>query len=401
VAALEGKARINVETGAITVLVPLDQDETEKLTRCVTTPEAKARVEQAVALVREAEKAFGGTGETRVASPYERQMDFIVPRLCVNEEGMLFEFESTFLIEQPWQLSAKDASLSVNYNPLVRPTGRAGALDIGAKGEVQARVVREDEPVDFVGTLHQQVLALGATGGWSLETLVVWLDQRIDHQDIPVGESAEFLRKVLRGLMAKFGIEAVSVLALDRFRLRDEVEARIQQHRDSARKLAFQAFLLPEAPLAVREQCAINFKVMSYEPGWLYEGGFQFKKHYFGPKPGELKEKTAEGKLTEEFQCAQFLDGMKEVKFWMRNLSRKATSFRLQTSKDWFYPDFLCQLNDGRVLAVEYKGAHLWADAEEKRAVGAVWASRSDGRCLFVMPTEGDFSDVILPLVRP
>ncbi len=62
--------------------------------------------------------------------------------------------------------------------------------------------------------------------------------------------------------------------------------------------------------------------------------------------------------------------------------------------KDWFYPDFICQLTDGRVLAVEYKGKHLYDgnDAEEKRTVGAVWASRSGGRCLFVMPTEGDFS---------
>ena len=31
---------------------------------------------------------------------------------------------------------------------------------------------------------------------------------------------------------------------------------------------------------------------------------------------------------------------------------------------------------------------------EEKRAVGAVWASRSGGRCLFVMPTDGDFSSI-------
>ena len=78
------------------------------------------------------------------------------------------------------------------------------------------------------------------------------------------------------------------------------------------------------------------------------------------------------------------------------NLSRKATSFRLQTSKDWFYPDFLCQLTDGRVLVVEYKGKHLYdaADSEEKRAVGAVWSSRTNGRCLFVMPTEGDFSSI-------
>jgi type III restriction enzyme len=144
----------------------------------------------------------------------------------------------------------------------------------------------------------------------------------------------------------------------------------------------------------VSEARAINFRAMSYEPSELYQGGFQFKKHYFGPKPGELKETTLGGTLTEEFKCAQFLDGLPEVKFWVRNLARRTTSFRLQTSKDWFYPDFICQLNDGRVLVVEYKGDHLWAGAEEKRAVGAVWESRSGGRCRFVMPTDGDFSEV-------
>jgi len=34
---------------------------------------------------------------------------------------------------------------------------------------------------------------------------------------------------------------------------------------------------------------------------------------------------------------------------------------------------------------------HLY-DADEKRAVGAVWASRSAGKCRFLMPTEGGFS---------
>ena len=157
-----------------------------------------------------------------------------------------------------------------------------------------------------------------------------------------------------------------------------------------------------EAPLAVTEERTINFKSMSYEPSWLYEGGYQFKKHYFGPKPGELGETTPNGHLTEEFKFAQFLDELTEVEFWVRNLPRKNTSFRLQTSSDWFYPDFLCQLTGGRVMALEYKGKHLYSatDAEEKRAVGAVWASRSGGQCLFAMPTEGDFSQ-ITRLVSP
>ena len=394
VTALAGKARIDTASGAITVLVPLDKVEAEKLASCVKTPEAKAKVAEAVELVRDLDKAFGGSGKTREPSPYEKQIDFIVPLLCVRENGILFEFESTFLLEQPWELSAKDASLAEGYNPLKRPAGKAGLLDVGAKGEVLTSMLQDKAETDFVATLHQQVIALGGSGDWKLEDLVGWLDRHIDHQDIPAGESAEFLRQVIRGLMAKFGIADMGVFALDRFRLREQVEERIQQHRDGERKAAFQQFLLPNSVLTVSDERVINFKTMSYEPSWLYEGGFQFKKHYFGPKPGELLEKTPAGKLKEEFECAQFLDGLPEVKFWVRNLSRKATSFRLQTSKDWFYPDFLCQLHDGRVLVVEYKGEHLFADAEEKRAVGAVWESRSGGKCLFVMPEGKDLEAI-------
>jgi len=45
------------------------------------------------------------------------------------------------------------------------------------------------------------------------------------------------------------------------------------------------------------------------------------------------------------------------------------------------------------VLTAKYKGKHLYddADADEKRAVGAVWQSRNGGNCLFLMPTEGGF----------
>lgn len=400
VTALAGKVKIDAAQGAITVLVPLDKNETEKLQSCVKTPEAKAKVAEIVEMVRAAEMAFGGTGQTRMPTAYERQLDFLVPLLCVNENGKLFEFEKTFLLEQPWRLSTKDAGLSDHYNPLLRPAGMTGVIDVGTKGEVQAEVLQETPDNDFVFTLHQQVLQLGGHSDWTIESLAAWLDQHIEHRDITAGESGAFLRNVIRGLMTKYDIADVGELALDHFRLRDQIATRIQQHRDSEQKAAFQQFLLPESALVVDEGHAINFKAITYEPSWVYEGGFQFKKHYFGPKPGELAEKRSDGKLTEEFQCAQFIDGLPEVEFWVRNLARKATSFRLHTSKDWFYPDFLCKLGDGRVLAVEYKGKHLWADAEDKRVIGAVWAGRSKGRCLFVMPTEGDFS-AILQAVKP
>ena len=396
-AALDGKAKIDAATGEITIFVSLDARETAALASCVKTPEAKAQVEETIVLVRAWEQAFGGRGESRKLSPYEQQMDFVVPLLCVREEDRLFEFEETFLIDRSWKLSEKDAALSVSYDPRVRPVGYAGVVDVGAQGDLETSVVRQMPGSDFISLLHQQVLDFGGSDEWTVERLVAWLDRRIEHEGITIGESAVFLRKAVRGVMARCGIEDIGVLALDRFRLRDEIARRIQEHRQAERQTAFQTWLFPESPLAVGPEYAINFKTMSYEPSRWYDGDFQFQKHYFGPKPGELPAKTPNGSLTEECRCAQFLDGLAEVKFWIRNLPKKPTSFSLQTSTDRFYPDFLCRLADDRVLVVEYKGEHLYdaADAEEKRAVGKVWESRSSGRCLFVMPTGLDFSEIL------
>ena len=393
VAALGGKVKLDGQTGAMTIIVPLDKDEEDALVGCAVTPEAKAKIKNAVESVREAERAFGG-GKPRQPSPYELGQDFVVPLLCVEEEGDLFVFESTFLLEHPWRLGQKDATLSESYNPLKRPTGKSGIVDVSETNRITTGLMEEHE--DFVGTLHQQVMELGGSGDWSIEMLIGWLDRRIDHADIPAGESAVFLRKAIQGLMAQYGIEDVSLLALDRHRLRDQIETRIKAHRESERKAAFKQWLLPDSSLVVTDAKTINFAAMTYEPGWLYEGGFQFKKHYFGSKPGELKEKRADGELTEEFKCAQYLDALPEVKFWARNLSRRTSSFRLQTSTDWFYPDFIAMMHDGRILVVEYKGKHLSKtdDSVEKNDIGTLWEGRSEGKCLFIMPNGPDLEAI-------
>lgn len=68
----------------------------------------------------------------------------------------------------------------------------------------------------------------------------------------------------------------------------------------------------------------------------------------------------------------------------------------LPTLLDRFYPDFVALLKDGRVLAVEYKGEDRCCndDSKEKRLVGEVWAERSGGRCLFVMPKGKRFEEI-------
>lgn len=125
-----------------------------------------------------------------------------------------------------------------------------------------------------------------------------------------------------------------------------------------------------------------------YPARWSFGGLYTFKKHYY-PLPGELQDDLAR----EETACAIELDRLPQLKFWVRNLERQPeSSFWLPTSTDRFYPDFVAQLEDGRILVVEYKGAHLYdnPDSKEKRDIGQVWAVASGGRCAFVMVTDAE-----------
>src|SRR3546814_18102771 len=68
--------------------------------------------------------------------------------------------------------------------------------------------------------------------------------------------------------------------------------------------------------------------------------------------------------------------------------SSDLNSFWLPTATGKFYPDFVAELEDGRRLVVEYKGAHIAdsADTAEKRTIGQLWEQRSEGKGLFIIP---------------
>jgi len=92
-----------------------------------------------------------------------------------------------------------------------------------------------------------------------------------------------------------------------------------------------------------------------------------------------------------EGQCALALEQLDAVKYWVRNLEKQPRhSFWLPTATDKFYPDFVAQLDDGRILVVEYKGEHLKdsPDTLEKTAVGKAWAKASGN--LFLMAFKQD-----------
>jgi type III restriction enzyme len=68
----------------------------------------------------------------------------------------------------------------------------------------------------------------------------------------------------------------------------------------------------------------------------------------------------------EEALCAKKIDDHTNVKRWIRNLVHEsAGGFSLPLSPGRFFPDFIAELNDGRIAIVEYKGPHIANDPKE------------------------------------
>jgi Holliday junction resolvase len=159
---------------------------------------------------------------------------------------------------------------------------------------------------------------------------------------------------------------------------------RIEELRDKAAKATFTQLVLDGGwTLETTPEIAFVFEANRYPvpANKLYRGKFKFSKHFY-PVPADLEDGG------EEWRCAMAIDDHPKVKRWVRNLdSDPVAGFWLPTSSGRFYPDFVCELNDGRVLVVEYKGTHISGMPKEieKGEVGKVWAERSGGKALFAM----------------
>ncbi len=214
------------------------------------------------------------------------------------------------------------------------------------------------------------------------EDLVRWLDQSLFQKlpDLTQGQRSAYFTAVVSHLMHERGLPLVA-LAKARFKLAQDIEARVGDLKDKAAKASFRQLVLEEGwTIAPDWTRPLVFEANRYPvpAGSRYGGRYEFRKHFY-PVLADLKDDG------EEFLCAQLLDNHSAVKHWVRNLVTAPCGFALASSRGRFFPDFVAELVDGRVAVVEYKGAHLLNDPYEieKRQVGELWARKSDKRCLF------------------
>lgn len=225
-----------------------------------------------------------------------------------------------------------------------------------------------------------------AQPAWTNLELSRWLDKEIPQPDIPQPELLEFMRRLVGFLADRRGI-SINALIRTKFLLAKAVNSKIDEYRRQAYKQGYQSQLFSTGKTQSRMDFAFEFG-KNYPANLKYEGSKRFNKHYYG---------MTAAMNGEEADCAQFIDSLPQVKYWVRNLERTWHAFSLPTSTDRFYPDFIALLNDGRLMAVEYKGEHLISadDAQEKENIGRLWAEKSGGKCLFAMVTKKDYQTVL------
>jgi type III restriction enzyme len=363
----------------------LSLEEEEQLKGCFSTEESKEEIKKLCIYVREKRE-----DEYKALSPAEKGVSFSIPVLSIHQ-GKLFEpFEKTHIDNVGWTLSPDDAMLSETEFSLATDIPQIGEVDIRKNGKLEAR---------FLPELEKQMVLFMRHSGWNVAQLVHWLDRSFAHPDLTAEEMGIFLTRLVTYLIDIRGF-SLDQLVDHRYKLSQAIQRKTSELRVREQRNVFESFLLPgcSTPLSVTTEVQFRFQPDVYPYNTRYDGRHRFKKHYY-PVVGELR---AEG---EEFECATFIDNLLEVKYWVRNLpgpGRENSSFWLQTSTDKFYPDFVCELIDGRQLVVEYKNARDWSneDSTEKRNLGELWEERSGGRCLFVMPKGIDDLGAIRTKIR-
>ncbi len=308
-------------------------------------------------------------------SPSERGEIFQIPGLSIKNGEQFELFEEDHLFENGWDLNSFDSKLtSIELGVLNEEGGQYGEIDVSSNGKLKSK---------FIPELNHELNLLNVVVNWTEAELIFWLDCNLAFMELSSEEKGIFLTSTI-GDMIDHRDVTLSQLVRKKFLLRKIVEEKIKGYRLEARKKAFQEILFgqDQTRIVVSPEKCFTFSPDQYPFRYPCPASDAFNRHYY-PKVGDLDDRG------EEFLCAQFIDQMDEIEYWVRNLDRQEKfSFWLQTATDKFYPDFVCKLKHGRYLVVEYKGADRWSndDSKEKRRLGELWAAKSGGKCLFIMP---------------
>jgi len=291
-----------------------------------------------------------------------------VPQLCLWVDGQLEPaHDEHFLTPDSWSLLDYPAELT---EAEFRIEERADTYLIDVQGKrLIERYLGSQVAFDYDDV----------PTNWTDLELSRQLDHPLRRNDIRQEVLLEFIRRTI-GWLAEYRGIGLTTLYRVRVALERALRQKIETYRQKAFEAGYQLRLFgPEAAVETSCEYTFVFDPDNYPASLHYPGGFQFEKHYYKGLVGELNK--------EELECAKAIEMCPRVKRWVRNVKGM---FGLPTSTDTFYPDFVAELDDGRIVVVEYKGEHLIEYEQEKKNIGELWESKSGGKALFLWAVKRD-----------
>lgn len=307
----------------------------------------------------------------------------LIPLLCYQDasgETSVLTRNAIFS-EDPWNPNSGSIILE-NFNPT--DNIKRYRLDIDEKESFQEEEI-EHRNLLF-GIIDTEITA---------DQLVKWVTGEVTRDDVVPSALLQFVSRVINDYLIGQRHYTVAKLVQFKVPLVNAIKDLLNENYEKAVQKGFQQVLdlACETPEEVDklEYHAI-FEPGKYTPSNIYErktGSRIFTKHFY-PQIHDLKYKTEKGEVTEEYLCAEAIDTSKYVKRWIRIIEKKDYSFYLPVPTGRFFPDFVAELTDGRILVVEYKGENLYsnADSSMKRLSGEIWEEHNKGKVLFLMATK-------------
>jgi len=337
------------------------------------SPEAEDKIVAAAAPTEQAaiRKRLAARREQILTQPPERPKGtpFRVPQLCLLIDGELeLAQQEHFLSPDGWNLLDYPAELS---EAEFRVEERTDCYEIDVQGK---RLIER-----HVNTQSAFAFAEVPTN-WTELQLSRELDPPLRQKDIRQKVLLEFIRRTLRYLEERRKI-SLNTLYRVRVPLERALREKIAQYRQTAFTKGYQLRLFSaEAVVETSYKYAFDFDPDNYPATLHYNGGFKFQKHYYKGMVGEFDSK-------EELECAKVIEMCSRVTRWVRNVPGM---FGLPTATGNFYPDFVAELDDSRMLVVEYKGGHLIEHDQQKKNIGEKWAEKSGGKAIFLWAVKKD-----------
>ncbi|QXP85818.1 DEAD/DEAH box helicase [Methylococcus sp. Mc7] len=364
--ALRDKVEVSPESGTLTVKGGASPKQIQQLAETFKEPETAKVVRERL----DTAQAVATAPPARMPTPAERGEKATVPLLGYTQYGFFDVFDETPLLDADWEITDFDPKLTESEFAHDVEAMRRASLSISQLEKIEC---------DVYDRLDSQLALFGAEDGWTVNDLIYWLDRNLYFPYSERDQKVAWLGAALDRLLQQRGF-SLDELAYRKFRLRGALQRKIAAGLVQAKQRVFDGLFADESGFAVRDEHSIVLEQGRYAYDFQYTGFIPLKRHFF-PVIGNLKNSG------EEFECAEFIANQLEgVAWWVRNVERKPTSFWLQTASDRFYPDFLVQMANGPLVAIEYKGAHIadGRDSQEKQRIGDLWARRSEGRCRFV-----------------